>query len=325
MRGAANADWVGVATVGAVIRGRNAVAVVGTIVILALGCTSTSEETAAVDYPPDFVPIGRTRAPTRPLMPSDLPEGWRITSRDLRDEEFGSAMQSLFMPPGSTPEQGPAVVVGFVGDEQYAPHWCDPPAPYGEPLPPGIVRWGDGLSLMEIDGPDSFTSNGAYVLGRDIDDAVLARAASTVRWGGLEDAPMVELPARYRLRATSHLDVRGDAWLAMQEIEAPDGLVFVVGQEEDTTAGVFLADFWRNTASGQTCRGYTGADEADLAVTTIIREHTVVRVRAHASRAGRRGVEVIERSLRRVSRRAYCGTVSPGPGDPPWTCSPLRD
>ncbi len=253
-------------------------------------------------------------------MPGTLPKGWRITSRQLRSNRFASTAQAVFMPAGSTADHGPALVVGFTVDEEYAPSTCARGVRGQRDVVGSIVRWGGSYSQTPVPGPGFYTYNDAYVFGRDVSDEDLRRAASSVQWH-YQEMPTVALPPAFRLRATSHLDAQGPAWLARQSLAGPDGQGIDISQEQANTAGVFVADFWSNITKGQACNGYLGQGDQMNAVTTVIRGNTVVRILAPANRRGQEVAATMERALRRVSRRTFCGPARPDPTEPAGTCS----
>jgi hypothetical protein len=239
-----------------------------------------------------FDPVGQEATPRAPLMPVDLPSRWEVGNRDLevgflgrsaREPGRNGRMQSLFMPEDSTADSGPALVVGYVGDDQAEPSYC----------------LGSDRNEIATQGPDFYTSNGAYLFGRGVSQKDLARAAGSVRWGSGVNAPRVWLPARFRLRASSNVPAFGSlplrAWL---HVRAPSGATVVLEQIQSNRAGVTVAKFWRNVLGGRACR--------DRVQRTVVRDGTVVRLSASDTTEGREAVATVASHLERATPSQFC-------------------
>lgn len=287
--------------------------------VLLLGCDSSEGEQPRT-LPQRFDPIGTVAAPARPFATGALPNGWQMRARVLGGGSalFASAEQVLYMPAESTPSSGPALVAGYVTDEEWGPDSCDPPRDRPDRSASsvdGIVRWGRGLTAMVVTGPSYITTNGAYVFGRDVDDADLRRAAGSVRWPepSTTDRPLdnsqpptLELPPGFTMRATGDLAAHGQPWPVRVQLSAgPDRWIWI-GQEEGNAAGVFLADFWRSVTKGQRCGGPPTVER------TLIREHTVIRLYGPDTPDVRAAMTFVERGLHRVSRRRFASSGFPG-------------
>lgn len=290
------------------------------LVALALGGCSSGNVRGSPASPSRFEPIGTSAAPVRPFVPTELPAGWTITSRTLRPGVPTDAdAYAVFMPDGSTVNIGPALVAGFVSDEELPPYWCAMPRANpqgGRRFPerkgrPVILRWGAGLTALPVStafpvsghtGGAASGANEVFVMGRDISDAVLRRAASSATWSERDDGPpTMDIPARFRLRATTDLA----AWeypARASLVLSGNGTSIYIGQERDNAAGLFFADFWRSVTNGEDCWSHG-------LVRTTLRGHTVIRIAADFDAESRRAMALVERGLRRVSREDYCAVL----------------
>lgn len=254
------------------------------LLVVVLGaCSSSGVVAAGPKYPAAFSPVGRGAVPARPLMLSQLPAGTRIGPRLWPP---GSASpentQFLYMPKSSTPGSGPALVVGFVGDDEAPPSYCLPKTSDEKPTA----------------DPSWLLSNASYVFGRDVSDADLRRASRTVAWGDEGHAPSLKIPAGFSLRASSDLPAFAVPSAATFSIGNASGRGVLVGQTQYNTAGVFVADFWRHVLDHGRCR--------DRIQETILRGGTVVRLLADNTAKGRSKITEVRRHLRRGSRAEFC-------------------
>jgi hypothetical protein len=253
--------------------------------VLALGACESSASGSA-EPPRRFDPIGAEVTPAAPLMPVNLPAGWLIVDRDYesmrlvenaQEASDKGRRQSLFMPEGATSASGPALIVGYVGDDEAEPSYCLP----------------SDRHQLPTAGPTG--SNSAYVFGRGVSKPDLAGAAGSVRWG--TGAPHVRLPSGFSLRASSNLPANGLPSFAWLHVQAPSGALVYVGEEQTNRAGVAVAKFWRS-ALDRTC--------TDSLQRTVVRGGTIVRLIATDTPEARRMVRTIARKLRHVSAAEFC-------------------
>ena len=180
--------------------------------------------------------------------------------------------QSLYLPTGSSPTRGPALLVGYSGESEWRILECHPPLVIGGPLPaPGHstpAHWGDGLSAIQTTHhPDEIDTEGiGYAVGRDLDDAMLALVARSVRWNVVEDAaglpPRVEVPPGFRLVGTGSLGAHGAAFFGEEQLRGrqdPDWDLFTISQEENNDAGSRSRDSGRLPPPGNGAVGTTGS------------------------------------------------------------------
>lgn len=191
-------------------------------------------------------------------------------------------MQAVFMPDASTADRGPALVVGYVGDDQAPPSSC----------------LGLDSNEVSIAGPSFYNANEAYVFGRGVSRATVNRIARTVEWGNGQEAPALRLPSGYSLRAASDLPAVGLPNLAGQTVvDSSSGVDVLIGEEQDNAAGVLVARFWRDVLKDR-CR--------ESPERTVIRGGTVLRMVGQDTQRGRRAMAQVERSLVRVSQDEFC-------------------
>ncbi len=84
--------------------------VIGTLVALATGCGG-SDGTTPVHA------VGVVSVPRAPLIVQPLPKGWSVREVQ-RPGLLPDSMQTLYLPPGSTVDHGPALAVGSYGQDE---------------------------------------------------------------------------------------------------------------------------------------------------------------------------------------------------------------
>jgi hypothetical protein len=262
--------------------------------LLAAGCESSSTK---ADDPID--PIALAAVPRRPLVPTRLPEGWTVIYRAHErpaDHPIRSAegvSQFLYLPPGGSGAAGPALLVGYIGDDQSAPVPCANDDP-DEAAARERRQARRGLSVFEISGPDKVLPNAAYVIGRDVEDGTIDRALRTFRW---EHPRQLEPGQGLRLRAASRLPASGAPGLAEEGVgtrgTGPGTQGVTIRQEDGNSAELAVARFWRSIEDVSTCANEPGQR-------TTFRGRTILRILASDPDSARLGAEVVEPSLRRV-------------------------
>lgn len=297
------------------------------IVALVTACTSGSSRAARAAWKAPADPIGSIAVPARPLVVR-APAGWTV--RPLRaggtpGEAYAVTSQFLFLPPGSSPTYGPAIAVGMVGDDEWGPADCltertqptsttsttSTTSPVGGSGPAtgrvgvtrraavgrGPERVADGISVVRLPDPDFLNDTSAFLLGRDVSDRALRRAASTFAWTGDGEVPVVDLPAGFRLVATGSLPAHGGPDARVEQVvDARRRQSISVGQEDGNDAAVAVAKFWKATVERQTCFGAM----TPLVERTLVRGPTVVRLRGDDRPAVRRAMRAVERDLERA-------------------------
>ncbi len=262
-----------------------------------------------------FDPIGRESAPRRPLAPEKLPAGWSIAGGHLSEGTAPriSATNSLFMPVTSTADAGPALVAGYVNDDEAPPYFCamrraNPHGPLAFPGTlghPDILRWGQDLTALPVAHTTSSTvgsANEVFVLGREVSDAELRKAATSVQWSDRGDnPPTLTLPPGFRLRATTNLAAQEHPFGASLALERGASSVGI-SQEDANASARFFVRFWSAVTKGQKCREFRSQH-------TRIRGQTIVRLFDDDSAASRAAVSKLSRSLRRGSANAYCAVL----------------
>lgn len=260
-------------------------------------------------WEPPANPIGSAGAPRRPFVVRDLPSGWRVVNRqpssrrELAEKQRVVVRQSLYLPTGSSPTQGPALLVGYSGESEWSVLECDPPKAIGA-LNPGELtpaHWGDGLSAIQsTHHPDEIDTEGVgYVVGRGVGDATLASVARSVRWNGDDDAaglpPRVEVPPGFRLVGTGGLAAHGASLFREEQLRGPQDPasdLFTISQEEDNDAALSVARFWMSATAGQSCGGFSRIAEA-----TLIRDNIVIRAIGRSNPRVREAMRVVLRNL----------------------------
>jgi hypothetical protein len=264
---------------------------------------------------------GVASTPRRPLVTGTLPRGWSVTSRHLQRVHGALADQSLFLGPDATPTSGPALLAGYIGDDEGPPYCYRLSGPGSEPgTPPGVVRrWGRRWSVVRVRSPDFFTANDAYVIGRDVPKSTLSTAARTLRWTSRSTAPELRTPGRFRLSATSGLAFDALPGAASVTFSGPNRSFVLLGQERENAPALRLTRFWRTAERARPrCPGYAATVQR-----TVIRGHLVYRLSGHDTRTVRAAARAIPAALHPVSRAAFCAAAPsdrPAPDDPSDLC-----
>ena len=266
---------------------------IAAVVLLATGCDSS---TPRASDPID--PVAVATVPARPFVPTQLPEGWTITYRSVEhgvmpsDRSLDTMSQFLYLPPDGSPSSGPAVLVGYITDDQSAPLPCAGEEPADSEARERRQRRRH-LSVVEIDGPDGVGANAAYVIGRDVKDSTVDRALRAFRW----DRPGALTPGQdLGLRAGSRLPASGVPALAQMVVgTSAIGAAHRVSilQEDGNAAERAVARFWQSIEGVSRCRN-------ESATRTMFRGRTIVRFLARDAASTRLGVDVIEPGLRRI-------------------------
>jgi hypothetical protein len=260
---------------------------IAAVVLLAAACDSS---TSRAEDPID--PVAVATVPDRPFVPTQLPDGWEIADRSvwhratMDGPSIDQMSQYLYLPPGGSAASGPAVLVGYIGDDQSAPVPC---AGTDRGDPRRHVR--RGVTVVEIAGPDNMTVNAAYVIGRAVDDDTMDRARSSFRW----DRPRALEPGEdLRFRAASLLPASGLPALAMLHVGTGDvRRTLSIIQEDGNAAEHDVARFWESIDARPPCQ--PGPDQH-----TVFRGRTIVRLLSEDPETLRLATEVVAPGLRRV-------------------------
>lgn len=219
-----------------------------------LGVSACSSTSRSAEPGPDFArPVGIATAPLRPLLPSHVPSGWHLTDTSLTTTRHRGGTHALYLGPGATVRTGPAIIVGYTGDDQWTPLCSD-----GTSYP--SRRWGH---FTYVNGPEvEFVNDTAtWALGRDVDEDALRRAVGAVHWA-TEDGPdpvtgvwrpeyseiaTTALPPGFRLAGTTDFGP-GEPFSSYERLtySTPHGDQ-VVNVANGNLALLTVARFWRDS------------------------------------------------------------------------------
>jgi hypothetical protein len=239
-----------------------------------------------------FDPIGTSATPAEPFVAGTLPPGWK--EGPGQTQQFNGVdrpSQAVFTPPTTSASSGPALLIGYVVDDEGTAFRCD--LQYEPNLQSArIVRMRRDVTAITIRGPDFATTNCAYVMGRDVSDVTLRRAAASVQWPeSVWEPPTTTLPHGYQLRATSAMAFSSIAFPILSSFSDGSQRNYIVfGQADSNAAGIFVAGFWRSVIRSP----------RETAQRILISGHTIVRLEGKNTPATRKAVAVIERNLRRT-------------------------
>jgi hypothetical protein len=241
-------------------RGRRWAGFLTVMVLVAAGCGSEKAERQGTE--PVAKP-GVVTNPSRPLVVRPLPEGWSV--RSVRFTDFAGlteswARQTLYLPPGSTPEHGPAIAIGRHGFE-----WGLTLCGRGRPVPDvssafysggRLVRSG---SLLEVVGQVD-TEESGYVIGRDVTEAQILVAARAARFPPSDRAeiPGEGLPSAFRQAATAPVPPNAAFGEIISLANAETNENLSIGAYEGDAAADLVTRFWAATVAKAECEGSTG-------------------------------------------------------------------
>jgi hypothetical protein len=238
----------------------------GTVVILAMvTAAACSEDDGRATVEP-IAAIGTISAPARPVIVDPLPKGWSVESAEswsaadqsVPASSLAGSMQTLYLPPGSTPESGPALVVGQYGEDNGSTLCGENRQTSsrlrGSEMPGGLVRRSG--SLINVSGQANADEE-SYVLGRGVSDDDFFAAARAARFPNDAEAeiPALGLPDGFRKVATARVipnaSNQGET-IRLVNADA-DAYAEIVAYRGDAAADL-LTQFWNATVVNQTCR-----------------------------------------------------------------------
>lgn len=209
---------------------------------------------------------GSISVPESPLVLDELPQGWSVFGAELQERSWlDGPMQTLYLPPGSTPEAGPALAIGHFGQEagsvscgfgRKLDYGWNGPLPEGVDFGLGFHRAGNRAVVsgeMDTDQP-------GYVIGRDLTDEQVEAAARATAFPTLdtEHPPPAEiepagLPAGFRKVAVAPVvpfAVAGE----VVDLRSADGGHWVrIGAYDGDDAGDLLTRFWHAVLPDDPC------------------------------------------------------------------------
>jgi hypothetical protein len=266
---------------------------VGVVLSAALGACGTGTEIAPIG------PAGTVSVPARPIIVDPLPGAWVVNGAELETgDRLPDWMQELYLPPGSTPEAGPALAVGgfYQDDGRVA---CGPGRPTvipwagGREWPVPLHRIGNLVILAtEVD-----TDQPGYVLGRDLTEEQVITAARAARFvaGESSEIRAEGLPEGFRRVATAPV-APGSVFGEVVRLMADDGSSLIeIGAYEGDAASELLTRFWNSAADDDLCR------TEPFATATRRIDRTNVVVRGHSQAL----VEQVADRLRAVERTEF--------------------
>ena len=202
---------------------------------------------------------GTVSVPHRPIIVSKLPSGWSVSEVTIDEpDRMPNMMQTLYLAPGSTAEDGPALAVGVNGAE------------YGYTLCSGGTGAVSGASgamasalmqksgdLIDVSGPIDGSDDGNYgfVIGRDLtEDQVLSAArAATFVHGQDATVPQKALPSDFFKLASAPV-VPNQEFGEVLRLTNADGTQSVsVGAYDGNAAADQVTDFWNTTVATKPC------------------------------------------------------------------------
>lgn len=280
------------------------------VVLVALvglvGC-GADEGRALAPIPGD----GTVAMPRRPVIVDPLPAGWSV--REVKDSpQLPTAMQTVYLAPGSTLEHGPAIAVAALGTE-FGEGLCPRD---GEPTDVRFspktaytahrYRFGNLISFEGERERDS--EDYGVVLGRDLDEPTLRRVARTADFA--TDAPRIPkaaLPDGFEQYVRAPVTPNA-AFGDVIELTGPDGQSFIeIGAYDGDPASDALSRFWAETVVPATCPNITSTH----AFTTVA--GTNVYLRGSVRRSVLEQAAANLRATDAAGLAAFAGTAAEAP------------
>jgi hypothetical protein len=252
---------------------------------------------------------GIVAPPRRPVIVDPLPNGWSV--REVKDGQAlptgaPTGLQTLYLGPGSTLEHGPALAIASLGtefgeglcsrDPQDSDVRFDPKSAYG-------FRYEEG-NLISFEGERfAGSEEWGFVLGRDLDEATVRRAAKGAEF--TTDAPARiasrALPPGFEQHARAPV-VPNAAFGEVIELSGPDDTWLQVGAFDGDEASNALARFWGATISDTTCddgysRATAGVDETNVLLRGTAPKSVVQQVIAALRPTDAEGLDAFARSV----------------------------
>jgi hypothetical protein len=249
------------------------------IALVGLGACGSDGGRARAPIPGE----GTIAMPRRPVIVDPLPSGWSV--REVKTSPaLPTEMQTVYLAPGSTLEHGPALAIAALGTE-FGEGLCsrepedsdvrfDPRSAYG-------FRYHDG-NLISFDGERfAGSEEWGFVLGRDLDEPTVRRAAKAARFP--VDAPAhilaSGLPPGFQQHARAPV-VPNAAFGQVIELTAADGGGdgwLQIGTYDGDAASDALARFWGATIAEMTCDEGYSRSTASVGETNVLLRGTAPR------------------------------------------------
>jgi hypothetical protein len=301
-------------------RSRLGGALVLALAVVVAGCSDKSNTVEPIHAE------GTVSAPARPIVVDPLPDGWSVESVETRD--FSPPMQSLYLPPGSTPEHGPALAVGqFPQETGYTT--CNRGRPSGvtldgpEPAPARLTRLG---ALTTIQGEIS-TDTPGYVFGRDLTVEQVLAAALAAHYPGWDEAEppagisALGLPDGFRRVATAPVVPNSTHVGETIRLTNADGTntVTIAAYVGDAAADL-MTRFWSATVLHEPCgntkvRTVRNVDGTNVIVAAGAPQEIVDQVARGLRATDQKGFDAFRAKISDVPATALldCLHIEPGP------------
>jgi hypothetical protein len=222
------------------------------LVALSAGCGSGDSPGQAESDP--IPEPGVLAEPSRPVIVDPLPDGWAVVEAE-RPEYLPTALHTLYLPPGSTPEQGPALAVGeFTYDNGELLCGVDATEiPGAGPLGRlGYLQRSGALLSVSRAVHDEMTS---YVFGRDLTEEQMLTAARAALFpdAGNPEIPPAGLPPNFRRFAAAPVVPNGTYGEVIELRRAEDRKFVRISAYDGDAAADVLTRFWNATVVNQEC------------------------------------------------------------------------
>jgi hypothetical protein len=288
---------------------------VATAILLTTACTSGTlrSDPGARDPIPDAgrpaAITGAVETPRSPVVVAPLPEGWSVHDvRWVDDDDMklaidATSLQTLYLPPGSTPESGPAIAVGQLFEGNSSPlcsragerRTVSVTGRDGTPRQEEIQRLGDRSQLTSA--PVYYDDSFGYVFGRGVTDEQLVRVRDGARLD--DDGQLVvdadALPRGFEPVAIAPLPPEG-SFAEIVTLVREDGRDSVrINAYDGDEAAEYLGRFWDAAVADQHCLRKSGTR------TSRTLGDTRVGVEGPDARTG----DAVARRLRTTDRRGF--------------------
>lgn len=282
--------------------GRGLVGFLALTLVIAAGCGA---ESALVNGSEPIHAPGIVSAPRRPIIVQPLPDGWSVSSAQPLDYLPGqSAMQALYLPPGSTPERGPALAVGEFGRD-FGEVLCGFGRQSDVIASPGgfpggrLVRSG---TLSSIEG-EVRTEQPTYVFGRELTETQLNTAASAAQFpeSGVAEIATHGLPSGFRRVASAPVIPNAVFGEVIELRDASGNKSIRIGGYDGDAAADMLTRFWNATVVPEPCqsnyqhrKAHGAVDGADVYLTGNTSQALLEQVAANLTTTDQAGFEAFQ-------------------------------